>query len=77
MCLLRGLPGAEVFLDPVAVGDTLPKMPLFLTSEMYVPVPLENTYCAAWERVPAIWQDVLTAGKPPGNGRGKPRRARR
>jgi hypothetical protein len=71
-----GCPGPEVFLEPVAVGDELPKMALFLSSEMYVLVPLEQTYRSAWQRLPSIWQDVLTEAKPPGNGRGKSRRKR-
>jgi Protein of unknown function (DUF4058) len=72
-----GYPCVEVFLEPVAVGDELPKMALFLSTEMYVPVPLDATYLAAWERVPAFLQEALTAAKPPGNGRGKSRRTRR
>jgi Protein of unknown function (DUF4058) len=55
-----GGPCPEVFLEPVAVGKPLPEMPLFLTTETYVPVPLEATYQAAWEAVPAYWRDVLT-----------------
>ena len=72
-----GFPGMEVFLDPVAVGDSLPEMPLFLTPAVYVPVPLEATYHAAWEGVPEFWQEVLTAPPPPGAGRKKSRRKRR
>src|SRR5262249_28291976 len=30
-----GYPGFEVFLEPVAVDDALPAMPLFLTPEIY------------------------------------------
>src|SRR5271163_3297823 len=37
-------PCIEVFLEPVAVGDSLPEMPLFLTPEIYVPLPLDVTY---------------------------------
>jgi len=70
-----GYPGMEVFLDPVAVGDPLPDMPLFLTRQTYVPVPLEATYQAAWEGVPDFLQDVLTA--PSANGRKKPGRGRK
>jgi hypothetical protein len=39
-------------------------MPLFLTTEIYVPVPLDATYQAAWEAVPAIWRDVLATPAP-------------
>jgi hypothetical protein len=51
---------AEAFIEPVAVGDVLPEMPLFITSEFYVPVPLETTYQAAWNGMPAFWRGVLT-----------------
>jgi hypothetical protein len=57
--------GAEAFIEPVAVGDPLPEMPLFLTPEVYVPVPLEATYQSAWEGMPAFWREVLTAEPAP------------
>jgi hypothetical protein len=53
--------GAEAFVELVAVGDTLPDMPLFLTPEVYVSVPLEATYLSAWDGMPAYWREVLTA----------------
>jgi len=53
--------GAEAFIEPVAVGDSLPDMPLFLTREVYVPVPLEATYQSAWDGMPAYWRDMLTS----------------
>lgn len=40
------------YVEPVAVGDTLPDMPLFLTSRLHVPVPLEPTYQATWDATP-------------------------
>lgn len=40
------------FVEPVAVGDSLPDMPLFLTPEIYVPCPLERTYAATWAAFP-------------------------
>lgn len=49
----------EAFIEPVAVGSRLPDMPLFLSPEIYVPVPLEETYQSAWETVPAYWREVL------------------
>jgi hypothetical protein len=55
-----GGPAAEAFVEFAAVGDPAPEMPLFLTPEVYVPVPLEATYQAAWEGMPAYWRDVLT-----------------
>lgn len=52
----------ESFVEPVAVGDRLPKMPLFLTEDEYVNVPLEASYQAAWNAVPKRWRDVVEAG---------------
>jgi hypothetical protein len=56
---------AEALIEPVAVGDALPEMPLFLTPDVYVPVPLEATYQSAWEGLPAYWRGVLTAAPEP------------
>jgi hypothetical protein len=41
------------YVQPVAVGDSLPEMPIFLTADRYVPCPLEATYQTAWEQFPA------------------------
>jgi len=51
----------ECFVEPVAVGGSLPDMPLFLSPEVYIPLPLERTYESAWEAVPAYWRSVLAA----------------
>jgi Protein of unknown function (DUF4058) len=40
------------YVEPVAVGDALPDMPIFLTSDYYVQCPLEATYQTAWEQFP-------------------------
>jgi hypothetical protein len=52
-------PIPEAFVEPVAVGDPLPNMPLFLTPYEYAPVPLEATYQAAFEGVPDFWRKAL------------------
>lgn len=54
----------EAFIEPVAVGAPLPDMPLFLTADIYVPLPLEATYQSAWEAVPARWQSALQQEQP-------------
>ena len=41
------------YVEPVAVGDPLPDMPIFLTGDRYVPCPLEATYQTAWGQFPA------------------------
>jgi len=51
----------EAFVAHFAVGEAIPQMPLFLTRENYVHVPLEATYMAAWEDVPIQYQKVLQA----------------
>jgi hypothetical protein len=49
------------YVEPVALGDALPHMPLCLTPEAYVSVPLEATYGAAYAGVPKRWRTVLEA----------------
>jgi hypothetical protein len=48
--LAAGVPRA--YVDPVAVGERLSAMPLFLTLEHYVSVPLEEAYQAAFSGSP-------------------------
>jgi hypothetical protein len=40
------------YVEPVAVGDGLPDMPIFLTADRYVLCPLEATYQTAWGQFP-------------------------
>jgi hypothetical protein len=40
------------YVEPLAVGDVLPSLPIFLSSSDYIPAPLETTYAAAWSRFP-------------------------
>lgn len=49
----------EGYVEPLAVADTMPDMPLFLDPDFYVPVPLEMTYQQAYRGIPAVWRDVL------------------
>lgn len=52
------------YIEPVAVGDTLPDMPIFLTANRYVPCPLEATYQTAWEQFPAPLRGPLESPPP-------------
>ncbi len=52
------------YVEPVAVGDVLPDMPLFLAPGWYVRVPLEATYQAAYRGVPLRWRSVLEESLP-------------
>ncbi len=54
-------PDLTAYVEPVAVGDTLIDMPLFLAPEQYVSVPLEATYLAAYRGVPRRFREVLDA----------------
>jgi Protein of unknown function (DUF4058) len=58
-----GIP-KTAYIEPVAVGDVLPEMPLFLEPEIYIPLPLEPAYLSAFEAVPARWRSVLEAPRP-------------
>lgn len=49
----------RAFVEPVAVGDALGEMPLFLEPGAHVPVPLEGTYQRAFAAVPGRWRVVL------------------
>lgn len=48
----RASPPLTAYVEPVAVGDTMPDMPLFLTADVHVPVPLEATYMETWAVCP-------------------------
>jgi hypothetical protein len=51
----------EAYVAAIAVGDPLPEMPLFLTPDAYVPLPLEATYQAAFRGMPAYSRGVIEA----------------
>jgi hypothetical protein len=52
----------RAYVEPVAVGDDLPDMPLFLERGAHVRVPLEATYRSAFAAVPRRWRTVLEQG---------------
>lgn len=60
----RSGPIPTAYLEPLAVGDPLPTMPLFLTPERYINVPLEPAYDAAWRGTPRFWQGVVEGREP-------------
>ena len=53
----------RAYVEPVAVGDSLPDMPLFLRPGHYVNIPLEATYQATWRVFPQRWKDVIDPGR--------------
>jgi hypothetical protein len=52
------------YVEPMAVGDVLSDMPLFLSSELslHVPVPLETTYEATWAATPEEFRVAVETG---------------
>jgi Protein of unknown function (DUF4058) len=49
----------KAYIEPVAVGDVLPEMPLYLEPGAHILVPLEATYQAAFASVPERWRRGL------------------
>jgi hypothetical protein len=50
------------YVEPVAVGEALPDMPLFLASGMHILVPLERTYQSTWDACPEDMQIAVETG---------------
>jgi hypothetical protein len=53
------------YIEPLSVGDDLPDMALFLSSEYHVLTPLETTYRAAWEASPIELRRAVETGVMP------------
>src|SRR5438270_689349 len=51
----------EVYLEHLTFGRPLREMPLFLTPDYYINLPLEPTYEAAFRGMPEFWRTVLEA----------------
>ena len=49
----------QAYIETIAVGESLPDMPLFLAAYAHILIPLEATYQAAWDTMPARWQRVI------------------
>ncbi|MDX1945409.1 MAG: DUF4058 family protein, partial [Pirellulaceae bacterium] len=56
-----GEPEFAAYVEPIAVGDILPPMPLFLSPTHYVNVPLEESYLAAVAEIPDRAREPLEA----------------
>jgi hypothetical protein len=53
------------YIEPVGVGDLLLDMPLFLTNDLHVKVPLESTYQATWDASPEDMRVAVETGVMP------------
>ena len=61
----RATASPVAYIEPIAVGRTLVDLPLFLTKEHYIKIPLEQTYMAAWKGVPDRWKRVIESSTAP------------
>jgi hypothetical protein len=59
-----GMP-LRAYVEPIAVGNRLPDMPLFIGRDRHVLVPTEETYQTAFDVQPRRWRTVL---QPPASG---------
>ncbi len=59
MAAYRGGEMKTAYVEPVAVGDPLPELPIFLDPETYVPAPLESTYQLTWSKCPDALKEVV------------------
>jgi hypothetical protein len=59
----------EAYVEPIAVVEVLPDMPIFLEEDSYVPVPLTASYQTAWNDFPTALNGRLETppSNPPGN----------
>ena len=49
----------RAFAEPLAVGDPLPTVPLFLTPRHHIPLPLAPSYAPARRGMGFFWDEVL------------------
>jgi Protein of unknown function (DUF4058) len=62
-CVSYSASGPTAYIEPYAVGDPVPEMPLFLGGIQHVPCPLETTYQATWAVMPEpVKNAVLKVG---------------
>lgn len=52
-------PLLTAYVEPIAVGDPLPDMPLFLEGDQGITVPLEETYQTTWRVLPGEIRRLL------------------
>ena len=50
------------YVEPLAVGDRLPSLPIFLDAGFYVPAPLESTYQTTWQECPEEVREFVERG---------------
>jgi hypothetical protein len=58
-------PERIAYIETIGLGDVLPDMPLILTDDLHVMVPLESTYRATWDASPEEYRRVVETGAVP------------
>jgi hypothetical protein len=58
----KAKPTKTAYIEPVAVGDNLPDMPIFLTPDIYIPAPLETSYMTSWSLCPEAMKNIVVQG---------------
>ncbi len=53
------------YVEPIALGDALPDMPLFLVEGRHIKVPLEAAYQTTWSVLPRDLQAIVETGVMP------------
>lgn len=53
----------RAYIEPIAVGERVPDMPLFIEPNLCVNVQLEPAYQVAYRAMPRRWREVLEADK--------------
>ena len=59
----KATPAKTAYIEPVAVKDPLPDMPIFLSPDIYVLVPLETTYMTTWSMCPQPMKDLVDSAR--------------
>lgn len=52
-------PIKTAYVEPFAVGNSIPDMPLFLQDDLYINVPLVATYMDTWNVLPPLLRDLV------------------
>ena len=50
------------YIETIGVGNSLPEMPLYLSEDFYVKVPLESSYRTAWEASAEDFREAVETG---------------
>jgi hypothetical protein len=55
----QAAPIKTAYVEPFAVGQPIPEMPLFLHNNFYINVPLEQTYLDTWAVLPQLLRELV------------------